>query len=88
MPPTYHSAANPPPLALKDKGEAPLQVPVVAFLIVCNRSPLIVVSHTPHVEQHAQFTARVPFGESVLILILFLSVRPNVILAFLGCDPT
>lgn len=34
--------------------------------------------------QHAQFTARVPFGESVLILILFLSVRPNVILAFLG----
>jgi hypothetical protein len=86
VPLTYQVAENPPPLALKDKGEAPLQVPVVAFLIVCNRSPLIAVAH-PQFTQHAQLTARV-VPSSTFILIALSAVRPNVILAFLGFDPT
>ena len=84
MPLTYQAAANPPPLAFQYDGEAPLQVPVVAFLIVCNRSPLIAVSH-PQFTQHAQFTARRPPSDFVLIAPA--GVRPSVILAFLGCDP-
>ena len=76
MPPTYHSAANPPPLAVKDKGDTPLHVPVVAFLSVSNKSPLILVVH-PHGLQHAQFTARV-VPLSVLILIAPEDVRPRV----------
>ena len=84
MPLTYQAAANPPPLALKVVGEAPLQVPVVAFLIVCNRSPLIAVSH-PQFTQHAQFTARRP--PSLFVLIAPDDVRPRIMLAFLGGDP-
>ena len=77
-------AEKPPPLALKYVGEAPLQVPVVAFLIVCNKSPLIADAHSQFT-QHAQLTARRP--PSVFVLIAPAGVLPRIILTFLRGDP-
>jgi len=48
----------------------------------------ILLGNLEHGPQHAQFTARRPPPSlSVFILIAPLSVRPSVILAFLGFDP-